>query len=156
MAHEKKCIVCGKEYKYCSHCSQYNSDETWRYLYCSENCRKIFHIFSDVKGKAISEEEARKRFKECDLSDIDSFSDELKAMIGGASKEEAKEELANLEVEVDDTAATEVEVSVPTEEVPAAEEEVETPTDVEEEVEAPVDAEEKTEKLFYNKKKHNK
>lgn len=114
MAHERKCIVCGAEYKYCSRCSQYNSEETWRYLYCSKNCRKIYKAFSSVKGGSMSKEEAKKEFKDSDLTNVENFNEEIKALISEVTKEPepekveespVTEELANLEVEVDEIAS---------------------------------------------------
>lgn len=113
MAHEKKCIVCGTQYKYCNHCSEYNSEETWRHLFCSENCKGIFDIYMKTRDGVISKEEAIRKIKKFDLSNIENFSNQvkpaIKSLLEEEVKEEVKEELANLEVEVDDTVSVDEE-----------------------------------------------
>jgi len=55
----RKCIVCGNEYKYCPHCSAYNAGETWRFVYCSDDCRMIDAITSWYATGKINESEAK-------------------------------------------------------------------------------------------------
>lgn len=45
--YERKCIVCGKEYRYCSHCNEFNPNEKWRYLYCGSECKEIYSVCED-------------------------------------------------------------------------------------------------------------
>lgn len=80
MAKDRKCIVCPDKhiYKYCSHCAGYNSKETWRYLYCSQNCRGIYNIATDFSKGKISELEAKKELEKYDLSDLEFFNSTIK------------------------------------------------------------------------------
>lgn len=73
MAHERRCIVDATEYKYCNQCSAYNPEETWRFLFCSENCREIYSIITKCLAGSITADEARKRLDECDMSGVDHF-----------------------------------------------------------------------------------
>ena len=67
MAHERKCVVCNKEYKYCSKCGQYNANETWRYMTCSENCRDIFDIIPKYNG-GYNKDDLKNMIKGLDIS----------------------------------------------------------------------------------------
>lgn len=66
--HERTCIVCSKKYKYCHRCGEYNPDETWRYMFCDENCRQIFKVCGAFSFNEISAYEARELLDQCDLS----------------------------------------------------------------------------------------
>lgn len=68
--HEHICCVCGKITKYCHICGVYNPKQTWRYVYCSENCREIFNTCSSYVGKKITISEAYEKLSKLDLSNI--------------------------------------------------------------------------------------
>lgn len=78
MAHERRCIVDMTEYKYCNHCGQYNPDETWRFIFCSENCREIYKVIERYVAGKCSANEAREELEKCDLSNMDHFSKGIK------------------------------------------------------------------------------
>ena len=96
MAKDRKCIVCPDKhiYKYCSHCAGYNSKETWRYLYCSQNCRGIYNIATDFSKGKISGLEAKKELEKYDLSDLEFFNstikNEIEEILSVIEKEEIK------------------------------------------------------------------
>ena len=107
MALDRKCIVCPDKhhYKYCSNCSGYNSKETWRFLYCSQNCKEIYSIATDfVNGKLTGLEAKHKleKFKELGIDpfghrfDRDSFANEIKEKY----KDVEHDEFENLDVKV--------------------------------------------------------
>lgn len=54
----RTCIVCGTHYKYCPSCGQDNPDDTWRFIYCSENCRDVFKTVEQFKARKITKEQA--------------------------------------------------------------------------------------------------
>lgn len=64
----KTCIVCGKEYEYCNHCSSYSHVEAWHNIYHDENCRKIFNTAANYHAELISADEAKEEFLKCDLT----------------------------------------------------------------------------------------
>lgn len=64
----KTCIVCGKEYEYCNHCSSYRHVEAWHNIYHDENCRKIFNTAANYHAELISADEAKEEFLKCDLT----------------------------------------------------------------------------------------
>lgn len=64
MAHERKCMMCGTEYKYCSHCNDFDPTESWKYLYHDKKCKAIANIWYAYRGNEISKEEAKARMSE--------------------------------------------------------------------------------------------
>ena len=83
MALDRKCIVCPDKhhYKYCSNCGGYNPIETWRFIFCSENCRGIYKIASDFVDGNISKEEAKEKLKNHDFSDLEFYHKYIKKNI---------------------------------------------------------------------------
>lgn len=83
MALDRKCIVCPDKhhYKYCSNCSGYNSKETWRFLFCGENCRGIYDIATRFVSGKITGLQAKKELKNFDLSDLEFYHSIIKKNI---------------------------------------------------------------------------
>ena len=59
MAHERKCTVCGKQYKYCPKCLQYSNMEKWHIDYCGEQCRNTYLTINKYIFKHIDKETAK-------------------------------------------------------------------------------------------------
>ena len=83
MALNRKCIVCPDKhhYKYCSNCSGYNSKETWRFLYCSQNCREIYSIATDFVNGKLTGLDAKHKLEKLDLSDLEFYHSVIKKNI---------------------------------------------------------------------------
>ena len=64
----RKCILCGKEYKYCPSCPKDAKKETWYAIFDSENCKNISKALTDYNLNKISKDEARNALLACDLS----------------------------------------------------------------------------------------
>ena len=64
MAHERTCMMCGEKYQYCSHCDEYDSTETWKYLYHDKDCMAIGNIWYAYRGKEITKEQAKEQMNE--------------------------------------------------------------------------------------------
>lgn len=90
MAFERKCIVDLKDYRYCNHCNEFNSQETWRFLFCCENCRDIYHTVEDYNSGKLTADEAKERFEKYDLSGLDHFQKFVKRDIEGIFEEATK------------------------------------------------------------------
>ena len=88
----KTCISCGKEYTFCTSCEEYDKLPRWRAIYCSENCKNLFHITSDYIEKTITDDEAKERLLECDLSYKDNLHHNIVDVINKLLKKESKEE----------------------------------------------------------------
>lgn len=61
MAHERTCMICGDQYKYCPTCKEYNPNEPWRMLFHDEDCLKISKIWYAYRGREITKEQAKNR-----------------------------------------------------------------------------------------------
>lgn len=78
----KECILCGKAYRYCEGCpTKYNVKETWRNIFCSEECREIYKIYDSLKGNKATDVEAGKILRKYDSSFIERTKEPMKAML---------------------------------------------------------------------------
>jgi len=60
MAKERTCMICGRHYKFCHHCKEFELEPKWKYLYHDEKCKQIGDIWYAFRGNEISKEDARK------------------------------------------------------------------------------------------------
>lgn len=58
---DRICFICGKEYRWCPNCREYDSNETYKYLFHDEKCAEISKIWYAYRGDEISKEEAKRR-----------------------------------------------------------------------------------------------
>ena len=63
----RKCCLCGKEYYYCPNCDN-GEEPTWKVLWDTENCKKIFLTITDYNFKNITANEAKKILETCDIN----------------------------------------------------------------------------------------
>ena len=78
----KVCILCNTHYKYCEGCpSKYNVNETWRNIFCSEECRDIYSIYDSLKANKTTDSEAGKMLRKYDASYIERTKEPMKAML---------------------------------------------------------------------------
>ena len=59
MAKKRICVMCGKEYEWCIHCTSSKPEEAWKFMYHDEKCMDIGNIWYAYRGKEIPKEEAR-------------------------------------------------------------------------------------------------
>lgn len=94
MKGQRQCIVAPNKhhYVYCPSCGKGDIKESWRFLYCSENCKKIYEVCSDFVDGRIDGQQANSRLKSLDLSGIADFHPQIQANIADiyASIEPAK------------------------------------------------------------------
>lgn len=90
------CKICGKGYHMCLSCRDYARLHPWQKDTDNEEHYKVFQV---LKGHTIgiySDEEARERLDNIDLSDSDSYLDEIKSHIDrivmATNKQENKED----------------------------------------------------------------
>lgn len=83
MIGERRCIVAPNKhhYVYCPSCGKGDIKESWRFLYCSDNCREIYKVCEDFVNERIDGKQANDRLKSLDLSDIADFHPNLQANI---------------------------------------------------------------------------
>lgn len=98
----RKCICCSTEYQYCNTCSEDKSKPAWYAIYCSENCKKLFQAVSGYLANAVSIEETRARFDDCDLSYKNKLKDKFIEVINEVCKNKTeKHEDVKLEIKED-------------------------------------------------------
>lgn len=110
-ANNKKCILCGKTYTYCSRCEEFDHLPRWMEIYCSDNCRTIFNTLTSYNSKTISTNEALNILNTCDLSDVDKFHEFNQGLV---------KEILGSKKKVEKEVTVEVEAITPVEEIKEA------------------------------------
>lgn len=88
--HIRNCVICGQAYKYCMGCpEQYNTQETWRNIFCSENCRDIYQTYNSLKAGEIDASAARQKMKALDMSRWNKVSGFIKEVLSPVVDETA-------------------------------------------------------------------
>lgn len=59
MQGDRKCVIDHKRYVYCPNCGRGKAEDTWRYMFCSEGCRDIYHAIEDWATKKITPKSAK-------------------------------------------------------------------------------------------------
>ena len=77
----KKCLLCGKEFKFCPTCQQKSAADAWKNIFDKEECRTIFHLACDYAQGEVDADTAKKILSGCDLSNKDSFKPEIVTFI---------------------------------------------------------------------------
>lgn len=106
----RRCIVCSKEYQFCSHCQDGEIKPSWYNIFHDQNCHDIYDAVANiypVQGK----EAAKISLDKCDLSNKDNFHPNIiKAIneiydidIKDENKENKVEENKTEEVKVEET-----------------------------------------------------
>jgi len=78
---QRTCIICGTKYTYCPTCGNGNKNESWRYLYDTILCNKIFDVLSAYAHKHIKKSEAKDQLKSLDIPKGMKFNPEIKKQI---------------------------------------------------------------------------
>lgn len=80
MRGDRICVVDRTHYNYCT-CKGGDPNETWRYLYCSENCRNIYRIIDDYVSNKIDAKTAKERFNLLEMPEMDQLQDTIKKTV---------------------------------------------------------------------------
>ena len=84
------CSICGKAYHKCLSCADMMKASPWkRYTDTSEHY-KIYQILHGYSTGVFTKEEAKSRFKNVDLSDLETLRDHIKETIKEIIKEDRK------------------------------------------------------------------
>ena len=70
---DRKCYLCGTDYKYCGTCSQDKMKPSYMSEFHSEDCKKIFDICTRFNMGMMSKTQAQEALIECDLSNRENF-----------------------------------------------------------------------------------
>ena len=66
------CKCCGKEYEYCPHCGS-KSDELWRNLTDTKECREVFNIVAAYNVGRATADQVKKVLKANNVTDYSTF-----------------------------------------------------------------------------------
>lgn len=76
-----KCSICGKGYHLCLSCSNTKTFAPWRTITDTIECYKIFLIIRDYSNKYITKAEAKLQLDNYDLSELDSYEDNIRVIV---------------------------------------------------------------------------
>lgn len=89
----RKCIICGKEYYYCSHnCTDSIDKPSWYAIFDSDDCHELYRICTDFRDKKIEVKEARKELSKFNIDNLENFNEGFKKIIEDILSVEIKEE----------------------------------------------------------------
>ena len=84
----RKCFTCGNKYSYCPTCEKDQGKELWYGMFHEENCMLIFQILTEVTFNRKTKAEAKILLSSLDLSNLESFEENVKAQIKDIFTEE--------------------------------------------------------------------
>ena len=82
------CSICGSPYHLCISCKDAMKLHPWKIHCCSSECYKVFQIVKGFNNKVYSKEEAKDKFKNVDLKNLESFVPHIKKIVKDILKEE--------------------------------------------------------------------
>lgn len=78
----RKCIICGKKYYFCSACNSSDANKpSWYFIFDGQNCHDIYEICTKYRDKEISIDEAYDRINKLDISNLDEFAEPTRLQI---------------------------------------------------------------------------
>lgn len=89
-----ECSICGKGYHMCLACKDKMALSPWKLHTDTSEHYKIYQILRGVTIGVYSNEEAKAKLQTVDLSDIDSFKDNIKSRINDIIKEDVVEPIS--------------------------------------------------------------
>lgn len=99
------CSICGKSYHVCSSCKDVIKESPWKLHTDTPEHYKIYQVIHGLSTGVYTKEEAKLKFKNIDLSDLESFRENIKNIIedviGEDDKKSEIEEIIELPVETE-------------------------------------------------------
>lgn len=113
MAEEKNnatCKICGKSYYVCMSCADAMKAHPWKAFTDTSEHYKVFQVVRGFSTGVYSKEEAKEKFKNINIEDVESFSPHIRDIVKDILKEEKLEESIIVEsvVEIEPTIIKEV------------------------------------------------
>ena len=75
------CIICGKEYRYCSACGEDAGKPTWYFIFDGQNCHDIYEVCTQYRDGEIDTKIAYEKISKLDISNIKNFADATRIQI---------------------------------------------------------------------------
>lgn len=82
------CSICGEKYHLCNDCKNTMDFTPWRRIADSVNCYKIFLVLRDYTNKCATKAETKEKLTSCDLSNLETFQENIKESIKNIMAEE--------------------------------------------------------------------
>ena len=82
-----ECAICGKKYEACYSCGRKDPSLSWKNLCDTAEHYKIFQIVNGYTAGVYTKEEAAKKLRNVNLSDLNSLRDNIKAIIKSIQSE---------------------------------------------------------------------
>lgn len=104
------CKVCGESYNFCPNCAGVTATEKYRTMFCSKNCREVFHTLARYTMKDINKTETQEILFSLDLSKLNLFSEQIKTDIEeimGTNKKSFKKKVFEEQVAIEEPAVIE-------------------------------------------------
>lgn len=108
------CTICGNGYHMCLSCKDKMRMSPWKMYTDSAEHYKIHQIIYGLSTKVYTEDEALLKLKNVDLSDLETFKPNIKAIIKGILEKEKIKEKAIKKAEVEIAAEEKTVVEKPT------------------------------------------
>ena len=87
----RECFTCGRKHSYCPSCYEDRHLETWHIMFDDINCKNIFNIVNQYFYKHITVEDAILMLENCDLTELDTFNEDIKKDIKNILKQKKVE-----------------------------------------------------------------
>ena len=75
------CIICGKEYRYCSACGEDAGKPTWYFIFDGQNCHDIYEVCTKYRDGEIDAKVAYEKISKLDISNIKNFAESTRIQI---------------------------------------------------------------------------
>ena len=75
------CIICGKEYHYCSACGEDAGKPTWYFIFDGQNCHDIYEVCTQYRDGEIDAKVAYEKISKLDISNIKNFAESTRIQI---------------------------------------------------------------------------
>ena len=75
------CIICGKEYRYCSACGEDAGKPTWYFIFDRQNCHDIYEVCTQYRDGEIDAKVAYEKISKLDISNIKNFAESTRIQI---------------------------------------------------------------------------
>ena len=75
------CIICGKEYRYCSACGEDAGKPTWYFIFDGQNCHDIYEVCTQYRDGEIDAKVAYEKISKLDISNIKNFAESTRIQI---------------------------------------------------------------------------
>ena len=105
------CKCCGKQYEYCPHCGKH-SDELWRNITDTEECREVLNIVSAYNMKLANKDQVKKVLDKFGVTDYGKYKDSISSVLNelfGKKQEDVQKKAAVVVESVAPTPVAEVE-----------------------------------------------